>query len=185
MLGPVPSVTMIRFVATILLAVELGAGFGTAAATVVSTTDQSMVVDLHVEIETSADSVVAHFSIPGEETAIIPLLPRDGATYGVTTELKLADYQVVFEAVGIEGAVSNPVRLSEMGVDTRFGEQPASTTDTGEERSPETQRWLWLGVALGAGSLSVLAFWVLGGREDPDGDHVPDHTPPESPGSGV
>jgi hypothetical protein len=174
---------MIRGAATILLAAELGAGFGTAAATVVSTTDQSMVVDLHVGIETPADSVVAHFSIPGEETVVIPLLPRDGVTYGVTTELKLADYQVVFEAVGPEGAVSNAVRLSEMGVDTSFGEQPTATIDTGDERSPETRRWLWLGVALGAGSLSVLAFWALGGREDPDGDHVPDHTSPRAPGS--
>lgn len=176
---------MIRGAATILLAVELGAGFGTAAATVVSTTDQSMVIDLHVEIEVSADSVVAHFSIPGEETVVIPLLQRDGATYGVTTELKQADYQVVFEAVGPQGAVSNPVTLSEMGVDLSSEEQPTSTTDTGDERSPETRRWLWLGVALGAASLSVLAFWVLGGREDPDGDHDPDHTSPTAPGSDV
>jgi hypothetical protein len=164
---------MIRLAAIALLAVELGGGFGGAGATVVSTTGQSMVVELHVEVETSADSVVAHLSLPGEETVIIPLLPRDEATYGVTTELKRADYSVVFEAVGGEGAVSDPVRLSDLGVDLGSGEG-APATDAGDEPSPATQRWLWLGVALGAASLSALAFWVLGGREDPDGEHEQD-----------
>ncbi len=180
MLGPVQLVRMIRLAAIALLAVELGGGFGAAGATVVSTTGQSMVVELHVEVETSADSVVAHLSVPGEETVIIPLLPRDESTYGVTTELKLADYLVVFEAVGAEGAVSDPVRLSDLGVDLGSGEE-ARANETSDEPSPATQRWLWLGVALGAASLSALAFWVLGGREDPDDEHGEDQASSEAP----
>jgi hypothetical protein len=44
----------------------------------------------------------------------------------------------------------------------------AGTTEPEEEPiSASTQQWLWLGVALGAASLSALAFWVLGGRDEP------------------
>ena len=183
MLGAVLFASMIRLAAYVVLAVELGGGFGAATATVISTTEQSIVVEMHVEIETSADSVVAHLSLPGEETLVIPLLPRDDATYGVTTELKLADYLVVFEAVGPVGALSDPVRLSDLGVDLVSGEGSTPTTETDDERSPKTQRWLWLGVALGAASLSALAFWVLGGRDDPDVDHVSTQASPEDPSS--
>jgi hypothetical protein len=52
-------------------------------------------------------------------------------------------------------------------------ESDVSGTDSGGEEglNPESRRFLWLAVALGAASLSVLAFWVLGGkdqREDED-----------------
>ncbi len=170
---------MIRIAALVLFAVELGAGFGTATATVVSTTEQSIVVEMHVEVEAPADTVVAHLSLPGEETVTIPLLPRDDGTYGVNTEIKAADYLVVFEAVGEVGAQSDPVALSDLGVD--LGPDASTATTEPDEQSPATQRWLWLGVALGAASLSALAFWVLGGREDPDADHDSDETSPEDP----
>jgi len=51
---------MIRIVALVLAAVEMGAGFGTATATVVSTTEQSIVIEMYVEVDVSADTVVAH-----------------------------------------------------------------------------------------------------------------------------
>jgi hypothetical protein len=184
MLEPVPSQGMIRLAAMILLAVELGGGFGTAAASVVLTTQQSMVIDLHVEVVVSADSVVAHLALPGEDTVTIPLLPRGDGTYGVSTELKRADYQVAFEALGEVGAQSQPVPLTSLGIDLGSGEGTTPSTEADEGHSPATQRWLWLGVALGGASLSALAFWVLGGRDDdPDGDHVEDQGPPENSSS--
>jgi len=158
---------MIRFASLVLFAVELGASFGAASATVVSTTQQSMIVELHVEVGVSADSVVVHLALPDEDTVTIPMVPRDDGTYGVTTEVKPADYQVVFEALGDPGAQSDPVSLTELGVDLTADSDSAGTTES-EGQSSGTQRWLWLGVALGAASLSVLAFWVLGGRDEAD-----------------
>ncbi|MGH8915927.1 MAG: hypothetical protein ACRDZM_15610 [Acidimicrobiia bacterium] len=158
---------MIRLSAIVLSAVELGAGFGTASATVVSTTAQSIIVEMHVEVDEQPDSVVAHLSLPGEDQITVPLLPRDDGTYGVTTEVRPADYVVVFEAIGGPGAgQSDPVPLSELGVD--LGPDLSTETTEAEGQSPETRRWLWLGVALAAASLSALAFWVLGGRDRGD-----------------
>ena len=170
---------MIRFAASILLAVELGGGFGAASATVVSETDESFIVEIEVEVGAPADTVVAHLSLPGEETIIIPLVPRDDGVFGVTTELKQADYVVVFEVVDAGGAQSSPMSLSELGVD--FEDQVSPEPDAEPGDNPEARRWLWLGVALGAASLSVLAFWVLGGKDHPEVDEDP--TPIDREGS--
>ena len=155
---------MIRLAAVLLFAVEVGSGFGTASASVVSMTDQSMIVDIRVEVETSADSVVVHLALPDEETITIPMLERDDGAYGVTTEVKPANYIVMFEAIGDPGAESDQVSLTDLGVDLSSTAGTTTTTES-EELSSGTQQWLWLGVALGAASLSALAFWVLGGRD--------------------
>ena len=65
---------MIRVAAAVLLAVELGAGFGSASATVETSNAESMVVDLRVEVEGSPDSVVAHLALPDEDTITISFL---------------------------------------------------------------------------------------------------------------
>ena len=174
---------MIRLAAIALFAVEVGSGFGTASASVVSITDQSMVVDVRVEIETSADSVVVHLALPDEETITLPMLERDVGTYGVTTEVKPANYIVMFEAIGDPGAESDQVSLTDLGVD--LGPTSGTTTTTeSEELSAGTQQWLWLGVALGAASLSALAFWVLGGRDRDEGTEEPaEDAPTDEPES--
>ncbi|HEX6145950.1 MAG TPA: hypothetical protein VF083_04175 [Acidimicrobiia bacterium] len=164
---------MVKLAALAFFAVELGAGFGAATATVVSTTDESMVVDFHVEVEASADSVVLHLTLAGEDPIRVPMVERDDESFGVTTEVKAANYRVVFEALGDPGAQSSPVSLIELGAELPGGSDSPDTTES-EERSPGTQRWLWLGVALGAASLSALAFWVLGDRDEPDDVEVID-----------
>jgi hypothetical protein len=169
---------MIRVAALVLAAVELGAGFGDAGATVESMSDESMIVDIHVEVVDEADVVVAHFVLPDEDQITIPLLPREDGTYGVTTELKPANYQVVFEAVGDPGAQSEPVTLSDLGADLGA---VAGVSDEGT--SKETSQWLWLGLALGAASLSALAFWVLGARDDEDDEEAEAQPSPEEPTS--
>lgn len=154
---------MIRVAVVVLFAVEAGAGFGSASASVVSMTDQSMIVDVRVEVETTADSVVVHLALPDEETITLPMLERDDGAYGVTTEVKPANYIVMFEAIGDPGAESDQVSLTDLGVDLSSTSDTTTTTEI-DELSAGTQQWLWLGVALGAASLSALAFWALGGR---------------------
>jgi hypothetical protein len=171
---------MVKLAALVFFAVELGAGFGAATATVVSTTDESIVVDFHVELEAPADSVVLHLALAGEDPIRVPMVERDDESFGVTTEVKAANYRVVFEALGDPGAQSSPVSLIELGAELEGGsESPGDTTES-EERAPGTQRWLWLGVALGAASLSALAFWVLGDRDEPDEVDVTDPEARES-----
>jgi hypothetical protein len=108
-----------------------------------------------------------HLALPDEETITLPMLERDDGAYGVTTEVKPANYIVMFEAIGDPGAQSDQASLTELGVDLSSTADTTTTTTT-EELTAGTQQWLWLGVALGAASLSALAFWVLGGRDDDD-----------------
>ena len=148
-----------------------------------------MILELGVEVDESADSVLAHLALADEDTITIPMLPRDDGTFGVTTEVKPANYLVVFEAIGDPGAESDPVSLTDLGADLS---STPGTTDLTEDEEPSsgTQQWLWLGVALGAASLSALAFWVLGGRDEREPDTVsdevaepdqlePDHSEPD------
>jgi hypothetical protein len=175
---------MIRLATVVLFAVEVGSGFGTASASVVTMTDQSMVVDLRVEVETSADSVVVHLALPDEETITLPMLERDDGAYGVTTEVKRANYFVVFESIGDPGAESDQISLTDLGVD--LSSTSGTTTTTGsEELSAGTQQWLWLGIALGAASLSALAFWVLGGRDRDKETDEPEEGPYTDPSQPV
>jgi hypothetical protein len=155
---------MTRLAALLLFAVEVGSGFGVGSASVVSMTDESMIIEVRVEVETSADSVVVHLALPDEDPITLPMLERDDGAYGVTTEVKPANYIVMFEAIGDPGAESDQVSLTDLGVDLSSSSGATTTTES-EELSTGTQQWLWLGVALGAASLSALAFWVLGGRD--------------------
>lgn len=160
---------MFRIAALVLVAVELGGGFGDATATVISTTDESMQVELHVAVTIPADSVLAHLALPGEPNLTLPMLEREDGTYGITTELKRANYQVVFEILGPTSTQSQPVTLGGIGakiVGSQSSTGPTDATDT----SGGTSQWIWLAAAFGAASLSALAFWVLGGRDDSEDD---------------
>ncbi len=150
----------------LLAAVVLGGAFGSASATVESIQGDVMVLDLIVEIRESAESVVAHLSFQGEPELTLPLLDRGGGTFGLRTELEPKNYFVVFETVGTEGQSSEPVSLTDLGADLGPGRTTTTTTGVDETLSRESQRMLWLAVALGAASLSLVAFWALGGREE-------------------
>lgn len=155
----------------VLAAVQLGGGFGEASAEVSDLSESSMVLDLQVEVAVSADAVVAHLTFDEETELTMPLLDRGGGIYGVTTEAEPKNYVVVFEAVGAQGELSEPITLFNLGADLDFGagEVPGAPAESGEEDlSDRTVRFGWLALALGAASLSALAFWVLGGRDDSD-----------------
>lgn len=158
---------------TVLAAVQLGGAFGEASAEVEELTEQSMIVSIEVEVAVSSNAVVAHLVFVDDPTVTIPLLDRGGGRFGTRTELEPKNYQVVFEAVGSSGEISEAVSLTEMGADL---DRPfVATTTSGSEGedglSPGTRRMGWLALALGAASLSALAFWALGDRET---DHEPE-----------
>jgi hypothetical protein len=157
----------------LITAVVLGGVFGSASATVVSNDGEVMVVEMEVEVTDPADSVVAHLSFEEDEILTLPLLDRGDGVFGLRTELEPKNYIVVFEAVGEGGESSEPVTLTTLGAD--LGPESGPTTSTlGEgELSGDSQQMLWLAVALGAASLSLVAFWVLGGRKD-DEEPFPD-----------
>ena len=116
--------------------------------------------------DVSAQAVVAHLSAADEEPRVLALIDRGGNAYGIRTELPRKDYLVVFEAIGTPGELSQPAHLSTMGAELTF----TTSTVPGDSGEPagepsEASRWGWLALALGAASLSLLAFWVLGGRE--------------------
>ena len=149
-------------VRAIVATVILGGVFGSAGATVESIQDDVMVIDIEVEVIGAVGSVVAHLTFDNSEELTLPLLDRGDGTYGIRTELEAKNYVVVFEAVGDES--SDPVSLTELGADL-LPRGATTTTDPDDDTlSDESQRSLWLAVALGAASLSLLAFWVLGER---------------------
>lgn len=154
---------MLRILVHVLLAVELGAGFGTASAELISTSSNAMEVDLRVEVTQSAESVVVHLLAEGETPIVLPLLQRETGVFGIRTELKQVDYRVIFELLGTETAQSEPRTLTELGLEFLDTDPIATTTTDPDELPASVTSWLWLAVAFGAAALSALAFWVLGG----------------------
>lgn len=152
----------------LIAAVVLGGAFGSATADVEEIDANVMIIEIEVEVLKASDSVVAHFAFEDEPVLTLPLLDRGEGVFAIRTELEPKDYAVVFEVIGPGGESSNPVSLTRMGADLRS--QAGTTTSTVDEEglSGESEQMLWLAVALGAASLSVLAFWVLSGRDDDD-----------------
>ena len=148
----------------VLAAVTLGGSFGEAGASTVSVESETILVDLYVDVTVSAQSVVAHLSVGDDDTRVIPLIHRGGARYGIRTEIPRKDYLVVFEAISDAPQLSTPATLSSLGAQLTIPGSPAEPEP--EEEPRESDRWGWLAVALGAASLSALAFWVLGEREE-------------------
>ncbi|MEX1038151.1 MAG: hypothetical protein WDZ96_04760 [Acidimicrobiia bacterium] len=157
---------MLRALAHVLLAVELGAGFGAASAELVSTSSNAIEVDLRVEVTQSAETVIAHLVAEGESPVALPLLQREPGVFGIRTALKPLNYRVVFELFGPDPALSEPRSLMELGVVFPVGGSESTTTTDPADLPEDVTRWLWLAIAFGAASLSALAFWVLGG-DDP------------------
>ena len=150
----------------LLAAVQVGSGFGSASSQVDELSETSMTIDIEVEVRTTAQAVWSHLRFGNDPELTLPLLDRGGGTFGIRTELDRKNYTVVFEAIGDEAAVSDPVSLTEMGADLSAGGD-GSFPGSGDEDgglSPETRRLGWLALGLGAAALSALAFWTLGGR---------------------
>ena len=149
--------------ALLLAAVQLGGPFGSASATLESVSGTSMTLELQVEVVVPVEAVVAHLAFEDDDVITLPLIERGDGVFGIRTELAFKNYVVVFEAIGVEGGLSPPVSLLELG---------AEFYPTGEPQpdegglSPRTRRFGWLAVAFGAASLAVLALWVLSGDSE-------------------
>lgn len=149
--------------AAVLFAVELGGVFGSASATVESIDESSMLIELSVEVQATANAVVAHLSFGDETPTPTSLLDRGGGVFGIRTELEPKNYVVVFEIIGPESSLSDPRTLTQLGAVLSTDAEDAVPDD--ESASPGGQLG-WLALALAAASLSALAFWALGGRDD-------------------
>lgn len=163
---------MVKTIGAVLLALELGAGFGAASAELLSTSGNAMEIELRVEVRQSAETVVAHLSFENDTPIALPLVQREAGVFGIRTELAKKNYRVIFEIVTPAPASSEQRSLMELGLSIPFDQEPATTTVTGGETplSERTRGWGWLALALGAAALSALAFWALGGRDDDDHD---------------
>lgn len=146
-----------------LAGVDLGGVFGEASASATELTNDTMEVDLEVEADPEA-VVVAHLIEPGGAQDTLPLVARSSGRFGIRTEVRKVDYVVVFEVVGDLPAQSQPLRLTDLGVEPALlGVLPGSQTDL-DEPSSTTQLWGWAGLGLAAAALAVLAFWALPDR---------------------
>lgn len=156
---------MRTFLVGILIAsVPVGGSFGDAEAKTVRLTEDSVVIDITVEVPEETQAVIVHIGLQ-DENRMFPMVPRSRpGLWGLQTELERRNWQVVFEILGPESELSDPMTIAFLGavLDIEVEPEPGSPDDG---LSRDTRRWGWLGLAFAAGSLSLLAFWVLGGKD--------------------
>ncbi len=148
--------------AALVMSIQLGGGFGIAQAE--ATVVDSSTIEVAVTVEASAGTdVVVHVVDPGGDQRTVAMIESAPGTYRTVFETRPLDLVAVFEDLAT-GAQSDPLRLSRLGV---AAELVGAVPLTPPESEPEDRSLLWLGAALGAASLSALAFWVLGGADRP------------------
>ena len=155
---------MIWLAAALLFLVPAGDGFGEATASAEQIGTDRIRVELEVKIE-GAGSVVAHVIEPGGQQETVSLADRGGGGFGAVLESRQVDLVVVFEVLGDEPRQSDPLRLTQLGVDRATLGMVAPLVEVAEE-DDDTTRWGWLGLGMGAAALSLLAVWVLVGGRD-------------------
>lgn len=152
----------------IVLAVAMfpvGDGFGDATAEATVVDDDTISVDVAVEMP--AGPVVVHLIEPGGAQQTVALNDR-GGSFGAVFETRPVDLVVVFETLGQIQRQSEPARLTDLGVSREtlgMAPVPGDLVDVVEPGSNETEQWGWLGLGLAAAALALLAFWALGGDD--------------------
>ena len=144
--------------------VDLGGVFGHAMASAAARGSDT--IELNVEVEAHDEAtVVAHLIEPGGTQETLPLASRGEGVFGVRTEVAKTDYLVVFESIeGSMASQSQPLRLTDLGVDPALvGILTAPPTDD-EEVSDSTRQWGWAGLGLAALALTLVALWALPDR---------------------
>lgn len=145
----------------LVLSSVLGGDFGEASATGRATSSGNVEVTLSVVVNNSP-TVVAHVIDPGGDQTTVPLVHRGNNRYSSTIELRPADFIVVFEALGDAlSTQSQPVRLTELGLDPSLIGVLATTTTAADRFPSGVRQWGWAGLALAALSLALVAWWAL------------------------
>lgn len=146
------------FFSVVLMTLQVGGGFSAAAeATVIDRSTVEIAVEVNAQ---AASSVVVHAVDPGGDQRTVAMLEVAPGVYRTRFTTRPLDLVVVFEHLE-SGAQSDPVRLTALGVAPELVgvlDVPASQPESGGSS------WGWLAIALGAASLSALAFWTLGAR---------------------
>lgn len=155
---------MTWLVAVLLLLMPAGDGFGEATASAEQIGPDRIRIELEVMIE-GTGSVVAHVIEPGGRQETVSLADRGGGEFGAVLESRQIDLVVVFEVLGEEPRQSDPLRLTQLGVDRATLGMVAPLVDVAEEDN-DTAQWGWLGLGFGAAALSLLAVWVLVGARE-------------------
>ena len=144
--------------------VEVGGVFGNAVASATALTSDTIELDLEVEADPAA-AVVAHLIEPGGTQQTLPLASRGGGAFGIRTEVRKTDYLVVFEAIeGPLASQSQPMRLTDLGVDPALVGVLTVPPPGDEEISDSTRQWGWAGLGLAALALTMVALWALPDR---------------------
>lgn len=156
---------MIWLTAVLLFLVPAGDGFGEATASAERIGTDRIRIEFEVMIEGSG-SVVAHVIEPGGDQDTISLADRGGGEFGAVLESRQIDLVVVFEVLGEEPRQSDPLRLTDLGVDRATLGMVGPLVEVAEEDN-DTAQWGWLGLGFGAAALSLLAVWVLVGAREP------------------
>lgn len=139
--------------------VILGGAFGEASAEGRALSSGKVQVEISVEVS-DAQTVVAHVIDPGGDQETVPLVHRGDERFSATIEIRKADFVIVFEALSVAtSAQSQPVRLTELGLDPALIGGP--TTTAPPDGASATRQWGWAGLALAALSLALVAWWAL------------------------
>lgn len=98
-----------------VLAVPVGVPFGEAR--VDGRRAGAATIEVEIVVEAPPGSVVvAHLVPPGEAGTTVALREREPGVFGAFAETRAADLSVVFEVVGPDPALSEPRRLTELGL---------------------------------------------------------------------
>ncbi len=144
--------------------IEIGGVFGNATASARDLTSVTIELDLAVQVDGEA-TVVAHLIEPGGAQETLPLPSRGEGVFGIRIEVRKIDYVVVFEAIeGSLASQSQPLRLTELGVDPAILGVLTVPPTQPEEISSTTRQWGWAGLGLAAAALTLLAFWAVPDR---------------------
>lgn len=157
--------------AALVAAVVLGGDFGVASATGEPAVGNRILVDLEVEVLTTADVVVAHLIQPGQDQETISLSGgSDGIFRGAATVPKV-DIVVVFEAVRGPGdsSLSTPATLTELGLDrVLLGDlTPPIEESVASPPGPSVGVPLLIAIVSGVLSLALIIWWVWSGSPAP------------------
>ena len=161
-------------VVLVLVAASAGSQFVSPRASADGVTNGTMAVDLSVTLSGSDGPVVAHLMLPGQEPEVTPLIDRGGGEWGMTLDLRRADWLVVFEDVS-SGVLSEEWALTSMGLDPSvLGIVPPAAAAEPRSRVPPPAMAAAAAVAVVA--FSAVVAWRLTPRRHPP--------PPRRPRSG-